>query len=77
MKFPDVAGVREIDLFDEVIDVRSPAEFAEDHVPRAASFPVLDDEERAAHRHAVQAGLAVRIEEARRRARLAQHRPAP
>ncbi len=47
MKFPDVAGVREIDLFDEVIDVRSPSEFAEDHVPRAASFPVLDDEERA------------------------------
>jgi tRNA 2-selenouridine synthase len=47
VKFPDVAGVREIDLFDEVIDVRSPAEFAEDHVPRAASFPVLDDEERA------------------------------
>ena len=47
MKFPDVAGVREIDLFDEVIDVRSPSEFAEDHVPRAASFPVLDDAERA------------------------------
>jgi tRNA 2-selenouridine synthase len=47
VKFPDVAGVREIDLFDEVIDVRSPAEFAEDHVPRAASFPVLDDAERA------------------------------
>jgi tRNA 2-selenouridine synthase len=47
VKFPDVAGVREIDLFDEVIDVRSPSEFAEDHVPRAASFPVLDDGERA------------------------------
>jgi tRNA 2-selenouridine synthase len=47
VKFPDSAGVREIDLFDEVIDVRSPAEFAEDHVPRAASFPVLDDDERA------------------------------
>jgi tRNA 2-selenouridine synthase len=39
--------VHEIDLFDEVIDVRSPAEFAEDHVPRAASYPVLDNEERA------------------------------
>lgn len=39
--------MREIDLFDEVIDVRSPAEFAEDHVPEAASFPVLDDAERA------------------------------
>ncbi len=33
--------------FDEVIDVRSPAEFAEDHVPGAVNCPVLDDEERA------------------------------
>lgn len=33
--------------FDAVIDVRSPAEFAEDHVPGAISAPVLDDDERA------------------------------
>ena len=33
--------------FDEVIDVRAPAEFAEDHVPGALSLPVLDDAERA------------------------------
>ncbi len=33
--------------FDAIIDVRSPAEFAEDHVPGAISAPVLDDEERA------------------------------
>jgi tRNA 2-selenouridine synthase len=33
--------------FDAVIDVRSPAEFAEDHVPGAISLPVLDDAERA------------------------------
>ncbi|MCT4554335.1 MAG: tRNA 2-selenouridine(34) synthase MnmH [Pelagimonas sp.] len=33
--------------FDEVIDVRSPAEFAEDHVPGAINLPVLDNEERA------------------------------
>jgi len=33
--------------FDAVIDVRSPAEFAEDHMPGAISLPVLDDEERA------------------------------
>lgn len=33
--------------FDEVIDVRSPAEFAEDHVPGAINLPVLDDDERA------------------------------
>jgi tRNA 2-selenouridine synthase len=47
VKFPESATVREIDLFDEVIDVRSPAEFAEDHVPGAANHPVLDDAERA------------------------------
>ena len=33
--------------FDDIIDVRSPAEFAEDHLPGAISLPVLDDEERA------------------------------
>jgi tRNA 2-selenouridine synthase len=33
--------------FDEIIDVRAPAEFAEDHIPGAISLPVLDDAERA------------------------------
>ena len=33
--------------FDEVIDVRSPAEFAGDHLPGAVNLPVLDDDERA------------------------------
>ncbi len=33
--------------FDDVIDVRSPSEFAEDHVPGAINLAVLDDEERA------------------------------
>ncbi len=33
--------------YDEVIDVRSPAEFAEDHIPGAINLPVLDDGERA------------------------------
>lgn len=33
--------------FDTVIDVRSPAEFAEDHIPGAISLPVLDNAERA------------------------------
>jgi len=32
---------------DDIIDVRSPAEFAEDHVPGAISLPVLSNEERA------------------------------
>lgn len=33
--------------FDDIIDVRSPAEYAEDHVPGAISLPVLSDAERA------------------------------
>jgi tRNA 2-selenouridine synthase len=33
--------------FDTIIDVRSPAEYAEDHIPGAISAPVLDDAERA------------------------------
>ncbi len=37
-----------LDQFDEIIDVRSPAEYTQDHVPGAGNFPVLDDAERAA-----------------------------
>ncbi len=33
--------------FDAIIDVRSPSEFSEDHIPGAISCPVLSDEERA------------------------------
>jgi tRNA 2-selenouridine synthase len=33
--------------FDTIIDARSPAEYAEDHIPGAISAPVLDDAERA------------------------------
>ena len=33
--------------FDTIIDTRSPAEYAEDHVPGAINCPVLDNEERA------------------------------
>ena len=33
--------------YDTIIDVRSPAEYAEDHIPGAISAPVLDDAERA------------------------------
>lgn len=32
--------------FDAIIDVRSPAEFAEDHIPGAINCPVLNDAER-------------------------------
>ncbi len=33
--------------FDQVIDVRAPSEYAEDHIPGAINLPVLSDEERA------------------------------
>lgn len=33
--------------FDEIIDARSPAEFAEDHIPGALNLPVMSDAERA------------------------------
>lgn len=38
--------VSQYDQFDIVIDARSPSEFAEDHLPGALNWPVLDDEER-------------------------------
>jgi len=34
------------DAFDTIVDVRSPAEFALDHIPGAVNCPVLDDAER-------------------------------
>ncbi len=36
-----------LERFDMIIDVRSPSEFAEDHIPGAVNLPVLDDAERA------------------------------
>jgi len=42
-----LAGLDELDRFDEIVDARSPSEYAEDHLPRAINLPVLDDEERA------------------------------
>jgi tRNA 2-selenouridine synthase len=41
------ATIEEIDRFDAIVDVRSPAEFEEDHVPGAINLPVLDNEQRA------------------------------
>ncbi len=38
--------VADMQAFDTLIDARSPAEFALDHVPGAINCPVLDDEER-------------------------------
>lgn len=44
---PALATLADLPGFDEIIDVRSPAEFAEDHIPGAANCPVLDDAQRA------------------------------
>jgi len=43
---PD-AEAETLALYDAIIDVRSPAEFAEDHLPGAVNLPVLSDTERA------------------------------
>ena len=47
MRYESSVDLAQLDDFDEVIDVRSPAEFALDHVPGAVNCPVLDNEERA------------------------------
>lgn len=47
MRAESEASVVQIPEFDAVIDVRSPAEFAEDRIPGARNLPVLDDAERA------------------------------
>lgn len=47
-KFPKgVAKLSQLGEFDTLIDARSPAEFAEDHIPGAINCPVLSNEERA------------------------------
>ena len=40
------ANLSQLGDFDEIIDVRTPAEFAEDHIPGAINCPVLSDQER-------------------------------
>ena len=37
----------DIDKYDTIIDVRSPAEFADDHIPGAINLPVLNNQQRA------------------------------
>jgi tRNA 2-selenouridine synthase len=43
----DTVDLASLGRFDAIIDVRSPAEFAEDHAPGAVNLPVLTDAERA------------------------------
>ena len=40
------ANLSQLGEFDEIIDVRTPSEFADDHIPGAINCPVLSDEER-------------------------------
>ena len=47
MYFPEPVTVAQLAEFDEVIDVRSESEYAEDHIPGAINCPVLNDAERA------------------------------
>ncbi len=50
MKYPALLSfddlLPQLDQFDAIIDVRSPSEYAEDHIPGAINCPVLNDEER-------------------------------
>jgi tRNA 2-selenouridine synthase len=43
----DRATVAHLPQFDELIDVRTPSEFALDHIPGACNLPVLSNDERA------------------------------
>lgn len=42
----NIDQIGEFKPFDEIIDVRTPAEFAEDHIPGSINCPVLDNEQR-------------------------------
>ncbi|MCX9156588.1 tRNA 2-selenouridine(34) synthase MnmH [Niveibacterium sp. 24ML] len=42
-----IARIPDLGSFDQIIDTRSPAEFAEDHIPGAINCPVLDNAQRA------------------------------
>ncbi len=50
MKYPALQSFADVlpklAQFDAIIDVRSPSEFALDHIPGAINCPVLDDAER-------------------------------
>lgn len=46
MKSTGLATVAQLSGYPEIIDVRTPAEFADDHIPGAINCPVLSNEER-------------------------------
>lgn len=47
LREPLAVTVAQLTGFDEIIDVRSESEFADDHIPGAINCPVLNDAERA------------------------------
>jgi tRNA 2-selenouridine synthase len=47
LRYSTVVTLAQLAEFDEIIDVRSPSEFGDDHIPGALNCPVLDDAERA------------------------------
>ena len=55
-------ALRDLGAFDAIIDVRSPAEFALDHMPGAINLPVLDDaeRERIGTQHKVESAFAAK-----------------
>lgn len=44
---PEVYGLDALNQFDEIVDVRSPAEYETDHIAGAINLPVLDNTQRA------------------------------
>lgn len=46
MKHPELITAAQLADFTYIIDVRSPSEYAEDHIPGASNYPVLNDAER-------------------------------
>ncbi|QQS16361.1 MAG: tRNA 2-selenouridine(34) synthase MnmH [Neisseriales bacterium] len=46
-RFVRSANIAQLNEFTEIIDVRTPSEFAADHIPGARNCPILSDEERS------------------------------
>jgi len=46
VKYPELTTAAQFAEFADIIDVRSPAEYAKDHLPGASNYPVLNDGER-------------------------------
>ncbi|MCI3133777.1 tRNA 2-selenouridine(34) synthase MnmH [Phenylobacterium aquaticum] len=47
IRHTEAVDAQSLKYYDAILDVRSPGEFAEDHMPGAENLPVLDDAERA------------------------------